>query len=83
MFRLFLSASVLTILLSGCSTPQVVEIPPTYPPALVQDCPDQLPKAQDGTNHEILRTAVEWAQMYHECKDRHNALVEVIRGETD
>jgi hypothetical protein len=58
----------------GCESlprPSPVEIPAS----LRQACP-ALPLPADGTGAAVLRTMVEWAQLYRECADRHRRLVE-------
>lgn len=67
-------------MLSACST-QPVEVKP-YQQNLMKPCPGVLPDHVDGTAGTVLTTGVEWAKVYHDCKVRHNGLVEAINSRT-
>ncbi len=45
---------------------------------MMKKCPEQLSHLKDGTELAMLQAHVEDAQVYHTCKDAHNALVEAI-----
>jgi len=72
-----MSASLMA-LLSACSTPQPAEKPRVIQQGLLVKCPDQLSQLSDGTAGEVAVTMKEWASTYHDCKTRHNGLVDVL-----
>lgn len=45
---------------------------------LLVKCPDQLPEYADGQAGTAARVAAETAGIYHDCKTRHNGLVDAI-----
>lgn len=67
----------LLFLLSGCSTPPPVrqEVDQS---SLLLKFPESLPLLTDGTGRDIVLTMREWASMYHECRIRHNGLVDAV-----
>lgn len=52
---------------------------PVIPEALTLRC-DPLPQAEDGKLGTLLKNHVETARLYHLCAQRHEGLVQVIRG---
>jgi hypothetical protein len=65
-----LIASTLTACASG-PPPQPAGLPP---PHLIQPCPPTLPTPDRPTGPEILRAWVQAAEMYHDCRVRHEGL---------
>jgi len=41
-------------------------------------CPQELPMLTDGTGKDVVLTMRDWASQYHDCKTRHNGLVDAI-----
>lgn len=73
-----LSMTALSLLLvSGCSTAPVV-LKSSIPSNLKQPCPP-LESVSPKTLGELLEIAVQDANQYRECMERHNALVEVFK----
>ncbi len=65
-------------MLTACaSSPQPPE-PAPIPANLRQPCPLPLPLPHDGTGAAVLRTMVEWGQLYRECASRHAELVQAV-----
>jgi hypothetical protein len=46
--------------------------------SLLVRCPPELPILVDGSAGEVLQTMTEWAVIYHDCRIRHDGLVEVV-----
>lgn len=69
---LLLSLSLLT----GCSK-YVVEAP-SYPANLTVKCSENLPELTGTTGKDLVTLLQDWAMDYHECKNIHNGLVDVI-----
>lgn len=42
-------------------------------------CKETLPELNDGTGGEVLVTMTQWAAIYHDCKTRHNGLVDAVK----
>ena len=53
--------------------------PPVIPEAFLVRC-EALPPAEDGALATLMQNHVEVARLYHLCAQRHDGLVEVIRG---
>lgn len=75
----FISACALSLALSACSTPQLVEKPRQYQQNLLVKCPVTLSQLTDGTGADVSLTMAEWAATYHDCAARHNGLVEAVK----
>lgn len=61
-----MKAIVLVLLLSGC-----VGLQPRAGdnnPALLTECPEQLPAVTEPSFGETVKRAVEWAGIYHACR---------------
>ena len=75
---------MLTLLLAwtitGCGSggTLIVETSPVYPSGMLERCPKQLPELTDARPGSLLLNHAESAEMYHRCKDNHNALVDEI-----
>lgn len=41
-------------------------------------CPQTLTTLTDGTGKDVILTMRDWASTYHDCKTRHNGLVDAI-----
>lgn len=79
MCRLILAACLIAACLTGCETLSIAPAQgPTIrvPAELKQECPP-LPMA-DGSLANLARLAVEDAREYAKCRERHNALVNVV-----
>ncbi len=61
--------------LSGCFATWLSVTPPAN---LMTKCPETLPTLTDGTGKDIVLTMRDWASEYHDCKTRHNGLVDAI-----
>jgi hypothetical protein len=46
--------------------------------SLLARCPPELPPLTDGAAGDVLQTMTEWAAIYHDCRIRHDGLVEVV-----
>lgn len=71
--------SLLAMTLSGCLIFQPKERPPEN---LLTKCPQELPMLTDGTGKDVVLTMRDWANQYHDCKTRHNGLVDAINEAT-
>lgn len=87
MMRRLLLIATAVMLLPGCSAIKGIFAPPEariarYPQADdMQSCPAPGAPA-DGTLASLYRHSVNTAYLYHECRDRHDNLIEwVKRGE--
>lgn len=50
-----------------------------WPPQnLMAKCPPTLPLLTDGTGKDVALTMSDWASQYHDCKTRHNGLIDAI-----
>ena len=79
MCRLILAACLIAAYLTGCETLSIAPVQgPTVrvPAELKQECPP-LPMT-DGSLANLARLAVEDAREYAKCRERHNALVNVV-----
>ena len=47
---------------------------------LLSECPE-LSDYEGTTGSMVLANAIRWAGEYNECREKHNALVEIIRKE--
>jgi hypothetical protein len=66
---------LLALTLSGCFG-TLLQVKP--PENLMTKCPKALPMLTDGTGKDVILTMRDWASQYHECKTRHNGLVDAI-----
>lgn len=70
-------ACVLSLALSACSTPQPEA--KHYQQNLLKKCPEELALLGDGTGRDVALTMNAWAKTYHDCKTRHNGLVDAVQ----
>lgn len=78
--NLCISVCVLSLMLSGCSTPlSVASLSPDQQNLLVR-CPEVPAQLRDGTASEMVLVIREMATVYHDCAVRHNGLVDVLEG---
>ncbi|HLV15998.1 MAG TPA: hypothetical protein VKY70_00855 [Pseudomonas sp.] len=42
-------------------------------------CPEHLQLLTDGTGRDVALTMSAWAATYHECRTRHNGLVDALK----
>lgn len=63
--------------LGGCwsTMPQKVE----YQANQFKPCPDELPLVDGNTGADLMLALTQWGAIYHDCKDRHNSLVQTIK----
>ena len=74
---------VLIMMTSGCSTrPVLVNESPEIPSNLLERCPDSLPPFKQGDRNTVRRVILEQHRIYHDCRERHNLLVEVLKDGT-
>lgn len=67
------------LMMQGCSYLTPLQIrPPLIDPTLTVRCPDTMPKAANGTRGEILNTWREAVEQYHDCRLRHDGLVDSV-----
>lgn len=72
------------LFLGGCSlfqsTPPLPVLPPrpAIPANLTSPCPLLTPLA-DGSGASVLRKLVEVSEYYHDCRRRHDALIDAIK----
>lgn len=68
------------VTLVGCSTNS---LPPkeVSQQSLLVRCPETLPYDYTTDGKGWLLMAEEWSSIYHECKTRHNGLVDFIESE--
>lgn len=85
-YKLAVALLLSSVLMSGCATsgtalPGTANQPGPVRPdeALLQLCPNQLPKLEGLTGADALRAAGDAARQYFECADAHNSLVEFER----
>ena len=52
----------------------------TAPAAETQKCPDSIPDPVSGKTQDLLANHVLAMKTYHECKDRHNGLVDWLEA---
>lgn len=77
MRKLILSMTIAALMLMGCASGG----PPTQTPTLSaresdkQKCLETLPDPASGKTQDLLANHVLAMKAYHECKDRHNGLV--------
>ena len=79
MCRLILAAFLIAVFLTGCETLSIAPAQgPTVqvPAELKLECPP-LPLT-DGSLANLARLAVDDAREYAKCRERHNALVDVV-----
>lgn len=66
-----------SLTLAACSsTPLRPEAP--IQANLLQKCPEVLPPLPGNTGADVLPTMKEWAVQYHDCRLRHNGLVDAL-----
>ena len=67
---------LLALMLPGCASLKLPSFTdcPAPPPSLTVQCPD-LPMPASGTNHDILATMVEWAELYNDCAAGKQSLI--------
>lgn len=70
-----LAISTLTGCASGVSLTEIKKPKLMVPASLTQACA-VLPQPADGSRGELLNNHVQVAEAYHQCKQRHQALVE-------
>lgn len=51
------------------------------PDSLLQECISDLPVAENGMKVEIQRVSKLRQELYHECAQRHNDTVEVLKDQ--
>ena len=81
MCRLIPAAFLIAVFLTGCETLSIAPAQgPTVqvPAELKQECPP-LPMT-DGSLANLARLAAEDAREYAKCRERHNALVDVVES---
>ena len=49
-----------------------------YQANLIHKCDDTLPILDGNTGAEIAPLMVQWASQYHDCRLRHNGLVDAV-----
>ena len=79
MCRLILAACLIAAYLTGCETLSIAPVQgPTVqvPAELKLECPPL--QMTDGSLANLARLAVEDAREYAKCRERHNALVDVV-----
>jgi hypothetical protein len=67
------------LLFSGCSTVRVFpeDLPP-IPASLLQECREPM-VLKDGRPGTVAQVLLQDAEDLHQCRDRHKALVEVLK----
>ena len=78
---LILAAASLT---TACATgtPRIPDVSIKAQPVqenLLAKCPEELPPLQRPTMDALIENHAETASVYHDCKKRHNLLVDQIR----
>lgn len=70
------------LLFSGCTTYKVSSN--NFEANLTVKCPETLPEVTGKNGKAVLNElAKEWSTTYHDCKTRHNSLVEAIESRKD
>ena len=72
------------LMVSGCST--LLPTGKPYQENLLSLCPTTLPNLTNpdqATSKEVLLVWSEAGSMYHDCRIRHNGLVEAVRARQD
>lgn len=77
MSRFTLLVLLLASLMTGCASFNPQPKLQTLPANLRQLCPPLLPP-EDGSRATILRTLIEWANLYADCQAKHAATVEAV-----
>lgn len=70
-------ALMLSTALTGCKT--LPEPSVRLPANITQKCPEKLVELEGVTGEALLRNIVANAEIYHECKDMHNSLVDALK----
>lgn len=65
--------------LVGCSTDTVRPQQIVVQESLLKPCPDELPYSYGTDGKSWLLMGGEWSRQYHECRIRHNNLVDFIK----
>ena len=74
--KLFIVMCVLLMQVGCLSTiPQKVEFQANQ----LQLCPDELPLVEGTTGADLTLALVQWGAIYHDCRLRHNSLVQTIK----
>ena len=65
------------LMLAACSStmPQKAEFQANQ----LKLCPEYLPQVEGNTGGDMALAMTQWAAQYHDCKDRHNSLVNTIK----
>lgn len=79
----YISAFVLSLSLSACSTQPQTVTKPAYQQNLLTPCPTTLPHLTDGTGRDVAITMRDWARTYHRCQIRHNGLVKAVKDDLE
>lgn len=83
--RLLSALVVLSLLMTsyGCSTPGTKQrTPSAYLPEKYQAlCLEELPDAKDGSREELQRNRKLHQEMYHDCAQRHNGTIKILRDQ--
>lgn len=78
-----LASLFLMLTICGCSMlGQNPKTPKVYvPDSLMRECVENLPEAEAGTKAEIQQVNSLRVELYHECAQRHNDTVEVLKSQ--
>ena len=74
--RLFIAMFALLIT-AGCGSTMSQKT--EYQANQLQLCPDELPDVQGNTGADLTLALVQWGAIYHDCRLRHNSLVQTIK----
>lgn len=66
---MFIATCALTLM--ACSSSNAPA--PAIQQSLLTEC-GELPRLSGGTGSDVLPVMIQWAAMYNECAERHNAL---------
>lgn len=78
MLKQILSMAIAALMLTACASgvrpmPTVTLTPPASD---MQKCPETIPDPASGKTQDLVANHVLAMKTYHECKDRHNGLVD-------
>lgn len=74
-----IKAALVTLFLtiSGCTTTYITEAP-TLNENLLVKCPETLSTLEGTTGKDFITLVKSWSAQYHDCRVRHNGLVETL-----
>lgn len=73
-----LLVTVLIGLVAGCSTQTQIN-PEIRQESLLVKCPEVLPSDYEPTGAGWVLMMKEWSEFYHECRLRHNGLIDILK----